>query len=328
MPNPISFASNVAPERIVSRIHPDRDAERAALMASLLASPASIDPKYFYDVLGCALFAAICEVDEYYPTRTERSIFERYREAIAAAVGAGVQLIDLGAGDGRKAEQWFEVLRPQRYVAVDIAAPSVAATLARIGARYPTLDTLGILTDFTVGLDLSADLASAPALFFYPGSSIGNFAPAHAVRFLTSIRAHCGTNSGSALLIGVDTKKDPRVLDSAYDDALGVTAAFNRNVLRHVNAVIGSNFQPDAFAHRGFYNADAGRVEMHLEAIARQEVRVGDCIRTFSAGERILTEHSYKYTPDEFQILLREAGFATARIWQDEAGAFAVFLAR
>jgi dimethylhistidine N-methyltransferase len=313
---------------IVNRIHHDPQAERAALVAGLLASPASIEPKYFYDVLGCALFAAICELDEYYPTRTEHAIFVRDREAIANAIGAGVQFIDLGAGDGRKAEQWFEVLKPQRYLAVDIAASTVTATLARLAARYPTLDTLGVLTDFTAGLDLFSDLESGPALFFYPGSSIGNFAPADAVGFLASIRAHCDAHSGSALLIGVDTKKDVRVLNAAYDDALGVTAAFNRNVLRHVNAILGSDFHPDAFAHRAFYNADAGRVELYLEAMARQVVTVGDGNRTFDAGERILTEHSYKYTPDEFRALLRDAGFAAARCWLDDAGAFAVFLAR
>jgi dimethylhistidine N-methyltransferase len=312
----------------VRRIRGADDIERTTLLASLLASPASIAPKYFYDTLGCTLFTAICELDEYYPTRTERAIFADHRHAIAAAIGTGVQFVDLGAGDGRKAEEWFGALAPRSYLAVDIAAPAVASTVARMKASYPSLRSLGVVADFSSNLDLFGYLWPMRTLFFYPGSSIGNFEPIDARRFLRSIHAHCADRPGSALLIGVDTKKDPRILEAAYDDALGVTAAFNRNVLRHVNAMLGSNFQPRAFAHRALYNADPGRIEMYLEASARQQVRLRDQIRLFDAGERILTEYSYKYTPSEFQMLLRQAGFAHVRCWQDPANTFAVFLAR
>lgn len=312
----------------VRRIRGADDAERAILLASLLASPASIAPKYFYDTLGCTLFTAICELDEYYPTRTERAIFDDHRHAIAAAIGTGVQFVDLGAGDGRKAEEWFGALAPRSYLAVDIAAPAVASTVARMKASYPSLRSLGVVADFSSNLDLFGYLWPMRTLFFYPGSSIGNFEPIDAQRFLRSIHAHCADRPGSALLIGVDTKKDPRILEAAYDDALGVTAAFNRNVLRHVNSMLGGNFQPRAFAHRALYNADPGRIEMYLEASAPQHVRLRDQIRQFDTGERILTEYSYKYTPSEFQMLLRQAGFAYARCWQDAANTFAVFLAR
>lgn len=312
--------------RIVDRLPHDPYAERAALVASLRATPASIPPKYFYDALGCALFGAICALDEYYPTRTEQAIFEHYRAEIANAVGSGRQFVDLGAGDCRKAEPWLAALQPRRYVAVDIAAAALAPALARIAADQPDLETIGVLADFTAGLDLRRDLLDAPALFFYPGSSIGNFSPADAVHFLRSLREHCAfTGEGSGLLIGVDTKKEKMTLDAAYDDALGVTAAFNRNVLKHVNAILGSDFDPRQFLHRGFYNTDAGRIEMHLEATSAQSVHIDGIARIFTAGERIATEHSYKYTPAEFRALLERAGFAHSRCWQDDAGAFAVF---
>ncbi len=309
------------------RIEQNADHEHAALVGSLHAPAASIPPKYFYDALGCALFGAICELDEYYPTRTERAIFDRYRREIAAVVGRGVQLVDLGAGDGAKAEQWFAALAPRRYVAVDFAAPALEATLARLAVRHPGLETLGVLADFTSGLDLDRDLQTMPTLFFYPGSSIGNFAPQDAVRFLADVQAHCAARPGSTLLIGVDTRKDARVLEAAYDDALGVTAAFNRNILRHVNARIGSDFDVRRFAHRALYDAVAGRIEMHLEATIRQDVVIGTRVRTFAAGERIATEHSYKYEPGAFGAMLASAGFRRVDCWQDEAGAFAVFSA-
>jgi dimethylhistidine N-methyltransferase len=289
--------------------------------------PAVIPPKYFYDALGCALFGAICELPEYYPTRTERAIFNEHREAIALAVGRGKQLVDLGAGDCCKALSWLPFLAPARYIAVDIAKAEIAKSLARMAPDFPEVGMLGIVTDFSRGLDLLQDLDPGPVTFFYPGSSIGNFAPDEATAFLRDVHRHCVGREGSGLLIGVDTKKDKARIDAAYDDAVGVTAAFNRNVLHHVNRILGSDFQPEAFAHRGFYNPEAGRVEMHLEAMSPQTVRLGDAIRTFAAGERIHTENSYKYTPEEFTSDLQEAGFGRIRYWQDARHGFAVFYA-
>jgi dimethylhistidine N-methyltransferase len=313
--------------RIVERLATDAEAERRDLLASLTSTPASIPPKYFYDALGCALFGAICELDEYYPTRTERAIFEKHRTAIAAAVGRGTQFVDLGAGDGAKAMTWLPILAPARYIAVDIAASQMERTLAAVASAHADLALLGVVADFGRGLDLRDDLEDGPVTFFYPGSSIGNFAPPDALAFLRTIRNHCAGRAASGLLIGVDTKKAKARLDAAYDDATGVTAAFNRNVLNHINHFLGADFSPRAFAHRGFYNEDAGRVEMHLEALSPQTVRLGGVTRAFATGERIHTENSWKYTPDEFIELLRNAGFDRMQQWQDEAGDFAVFYA-
>ena len=308
------------------RVH-DAATERRALVAGLLSMPASIAPKYFYDAKGCALFAAICRSPEYYPTRTEASIFEHYRAEIVAAAGTGKQLVDLGAGDCRKAASWLSFLAPWRYVAVDIARDALAGALSQLAVLHPHIDMRGVLADFSRGLDLSRDIDEGATTFFYPGSSIGNFAPADAVRFLHAIRRHCGRHGESGLLIGVDTRKDPARLDAAYNDAAGVTAAFNRNALANVNAILGTRFVPEAFAHRAFYNAACSRIEMHLEADTAQTVVVEGIARTFAAGERIHTENSYKYAPQEFIAMLERTGFCDVRCWQDDAGDFAVYYA-
>lgn len=313
--------------RIADRLVTDVTAERRALVASLAARPASIAPKYFYDALGCALFAAICELDEYYPTRTERAIFQAHRAVIAGAVGVGTQLVDLGAGDGAKAMALLPALKPERYIAVDIAVAQMTRTLAAMAAAHPSLPVQGIVADFTRGLQLHDDLDAGPVTFFYPGSSIGNFTPVEAQAFLRTIHDHCVERPHSGLLIGVDTRKSKARLDAAYDDATGVTAAFNRNVLNHVNRILGADFRPRKYAHRAFYNEAAGRVEMHLEASSPQTVRLGEATRVFATGERIHTESSWKYAPPEFAALLGAAGFSRIRDWQDAAGDFAVFYA-
>jgi dimethylhistidine N-methyltransferase len=311
-------------KRILDRRVHDAAVERRALVAGLLATPASIDPKYFYDARGSALFAEICRLPEYYPTRTEAAIFERYRDDIAAAAGTGKAFVDLGAGDCAKAARWLPFLLPARYIGVDIASEALAPALARLASSHPGLDVCGVLTDFAHGLDLFRDLAGDAATFFYPGSSIGNFAPVDAQHFLQAIRRHC-RGAGSGLLIGVDTKKDPMRLTAAYDDAAGVTAAFNRNALAHVNRILGTRFEPAAFAHVACYNQRDSRIEMHLEARARQSIVVDGIARTFVRGERIHTENSYKYAPAEFVAMLERAGFRNVRCWQDSAGDFAVY---
>lgn len=298
--------------------------ERRALVSGLLSTPASIAPKYFYDARGCALFSRICALPEYYPTRTEATIFERHRDEIAGAIGTGREFVDLGAGDCAKAAQWLPFVAPCRYVGVDIAPDALVPALERLAAAYPDIDVHGVLTDFTHGLDLAHDLAGGPVTFFYPGSSIGNFTPLEAARLLQTIRRHC-RDDGSGILIGADTKKDPARLTAAYDDAAGVTAAFNRNALCHVNRVLGTRFDPAAFAHVALYNARDGRIEMHLEARNAQTIVVDGVARTFASGERIHTENSYKYAPAEFVAMLERAGFAQVRYWQDDAGDFAVY---
>ena len=312
--------------RIVERLRADPAAERRALVAGLLASPAVIAPKYFYDALGCALFGAICELPEYYPTRTERAIFSEHRDAIVAAVGRGKQFVDLGAGDCCKALGWLPYLAPARYIAVDIAVEEIARSLAKMAPEFPEIEMLGIVADFTRGLDVKQDLDAGAVTFFYPGSSIGNFTPAEALALLRTIRQHCD-DPGSGLLIGVDTVKDPARLVAAYDDAAGITAAFNRNILRHVNRILGTAFAPVAFAHVARYDETAGRIEIHLEARAPQAVEIDGVERRFEAGERIHTEDSWKYAPAAFTAMLQRAGFGAVRCWQDPAGDFAVYYA-
>ena len=305
------------------RVH-DAAAERRALVGGLLSTPASIAPKYFYDARGSALFAEICRLPEYYPTRTEAAIFERYRDDIAAAAGTGREFVDLGAGDCEKAARWLPFLQPWRYVGVDIAPEALAPALARIAKAHPRIEVRGLLTDFAHGLDLFRDLGPGAVTFFYPGSSIGNFTPVEAQHFLQAIRRH-SRGAASGLLIGADTKKDAARLAAAYDDAAGVTAAFNRNALAHVNRLLGTRFEPAAYAHVAFYNDRDSRVEMHLEARTRQTIVVDGIARTFAAGERIHTENSYKYAPPEFVAMLERAGFRDVRCWQDDAGDFAVY---
>ena len=311
--------------RIVDRLHIDQVAEVRRLIDGLRASPATIEPKYFYDELGCTLYAAICQLDEYYPTRSERAIFHQYRQEIAAAIGQGGTFVDLGAGDCGKARAWLPLIAPERYLAVDIAAPALAAALAAMATDFPEIALLGLLTDFSRTLEIPAELLTNRVTVFYPGSSIGNFTPAEATRFLAEI---CHYTRGGGLLIGVDAKKDKARLDAAYADALGVTAAFNRNALRHINRLIGSNFSETHWRHVGAYDETHGRIEMHLEALTPQTVMIGGVPRVFTAGERIHSENSYKYARDEFASMLRAAGFTDIIAWTDDDRAFWVFHAR
>jgi dimethylhistidine N-methyltransferase len=310
---------------LVNRLAFDPEGERRELVAGLLGEPATIAPKYFYDELGCALYGAICRLPEYYPTRTEIALFQAQRGEIASAIGPGRQFVDLGAGDCCKARGWLPFLSPTRYVAVDIAIQEITAALDRLAPDFPGLEFVGVATDFSRALELEGILADSPALFFYPGSSIGNFTPAEARRFLARIRQYCTERPGSSLLIGVDGKKEKAVLDAAYDDALGVTAAFNRNALRHLNARFGFDFDVDGFAHVGFYNESEGRIEMHLESVREQAVLIDGQERRFRRGERIHPENSYKYSPAEFEAVLRDAGFASIRRWDAAGVAYHVF---
>jgi dimethylhistidine N-methyltransferase len=313
--------------RIVDRLERDSGDEPARVIAGLMANPARIEPKYFYDELGCALYGAICRLPEYYPTRTEAELFREHRSDIADAIGKARQFVDLGAGDCCKAQGWLPYVAAARYIAVDIAAAEIERALAGMAPDFPEVEMVGVVADFTRGLPLDGILDARAATFFYPGSSIGNFTPGEARTFLARIHAQCAQRPGSGLLIGVDGKKGKPVLDAAYDDALGVTAAFNRNALLHLNKRFGFDFVLEAFAHRGFYNESEGRIEMHLEATRGHTVKLGTSERRFAKGDRIHTENSYKYHAGEFEALLREAGFASVRHWESAGGGYYVFYA-
>jgi len=292
----------------------------------LMAPAAWTSPKYLYDVLGSKLFEAICALPEYYPTRTEASIFERHGADIALAVGAGSTLIDLGAGNCAKAASLFPRLQPAQYVPIDISYDFLSEALSRLQQRFPEIEMTGLGLDLSGEIALPSSVRQSRRLFFYPGSSIGNFAPEDAIAFLRRLRAQAGDDGG--LLIGVDLIKDHATLDAAYDDALGVTAAFNLNLLRHLNHLMGADFDVRAWRHHGFFNALESRVEMHLEARSEQLVRWQGGQRRFAQGERIHTEDSYKYTRASFVGLLEQAGFAARDIWTDEQQWFAVIHAR
>lgn len=313
--------------RIINQLHLDSDAERRRLVAGLRAADASFEPKYFYDSLGCALYGAICQLDEYYPTRTERAIFDANRQTIADVIGRAGTFIDLGAGDCEKARAWLPYLGAKRYVAVDIAGATVAGALGNMAPDFPDVELIGLVTDFAHSLSIPTELLSDKVTLFYPGSSIGNFAPVAATRFLAQMR-DITAPSGGGLLIGVDSKKDKAKLDAAYDDALGVTAAFNLNALRHINRIVGADFIIDQWQHRGYYNEAMGRIEMHLESSADQTVHIDGVARNFAKAEKIHSENSYKYYREDFDALLREAGFTNIECWTDPASAFWVFYAK
>lgn len=300
---------------------------RAELEAGLRARDACISPKFLYDALGSKLFEAICELPEYYPTRTEAAIFERHGGAIARTIGTGTTLIDLGAGNCAKAARLFPLLHPSQYVPVDISAEFLQDAVERLQQRFRHIEMNPLGMDFSGGdWELPDIVRQERRLFFYPGSSIGNFTPEDALAFLRRVRAQCGRDGG--ILIGIDLAKDGAVLDAAYDDALGVTAAFNLNVLRHANRLLGADFDIRAWRHHGFYNEREGRVEMHLEARTAQQVSWQGGSRRFEAGDCIHTENSYKYRPAAATGLLEQAGFAAAGVWLDEREWFAVIHAR
>lgn len=308
--------------RFIQLYRHDNAAIRAEISAGLLAPQAATAAKYLYDPLGSKLFEAICELPEYYPTRTEAAIFEAHLAAIGASIGQGCTLIDLGAGNCAKAASLFPALQPGHYVPVDISVEFLREAVDQLAQRFPQIGMTGVGMDFSAALELPEELPRGRRLFFYPGSSIGNFTPDQAVEMLARIRAACAPDGG--LLIGVDLVKDKAVLDAAYDDALGVTAAFNLNLLLHLNALLGADFQIRDWQHRGYFNAELSRIEMHLEARRDVMVRWEGGERRFAEGERLHTENSYKYTKEGFMDLLERAGFRRTRAWTDPRSWFMV----
>jgi len=310
--------------RLIQLAQDDPVATRAELIAGLIAPQAALSPKYLYDALGSRLFAAITELAEYYPTRTEAGIFRQYIGEMADAIGPVATLVDLGAGNCEKAARLFEALAVQRYVAVDISADYLRESLDRLQYEHPAMQMLGVGLDFSQTLNLPVAIGPGPRTLFYPGSSIGNFTPDEALIFLRQVHA---ASQGGNLLIGVDLVKSDAVLVPAYDDALGVTAAFNRNLLLHLNRLIDADFNIADWRHVGLFNHAESRIEMHLEALRDCRVSWPGGTRHFRAGERIHSENSCKWQPDDFADLLRQAGFTQVRQWRDARDWFAVFAA-
>ncbi len=318
--------------QILDRDSPQQNASlRRELATGLLQAQATIAPKFFYDALGSRLFEAITELPEYYPTRTEAVIFTGHLPAIRQALGEAFTLIDLGCGSCAKAGRLFHAgILPARYVAVDISVDYLRESLQHLKRELPAIEMIGIGADFTEGFRLPDELPAERRMFFYPGSSIGNFSPDQAGRFLRRLADQIDASGG--LLIGVDLIKDSALLEAAYDDPLGVTAAFNRNLLRHVNALLDADFDIADWRHVASYNAGEARIEMYLEArraaAASWAEANGRTIRRFAAGERIHTENSWKYSPQGFAAVLRAAGFGDIQVWTDPRNWFALFFAR
>lgn len=332
----MSTANTAAPAFL--QVHrEDAAVIRTELAAGLMATVGHIAPKFLYDALGSRLFDAITELPEYYPTRTEAAIFRDHGADMATFVAPGSVLIDLGAASCAKAASLFPVLRPAAYVPIDISVDYLRETLGALQQRHPALPMLGLGLDFSQSLLLpegaqawlcERQLEQAPRTVFYPGSSIGNFSPPEALELLRQAHAVCQAGGpGGGLLIGVDLVKPVDILEPAYDDALGVTAAFNRNLLLNVNRWLGADFQPAMWDHVGLFNATDLRIEMHLQARIAQTVRWPGGERVFAEGERLHTENSYKWTPSRFEALLRKAGFGRATQWSDPQPWFGVFWA-
>lgn len=300
--------------------------EHLELVKGLYQTPARISPKYFYDAKGSSLFEDITRLDSYYLTRTERAIMATHASEIALAVGSRRTVIELGAGNCQKAKILCELIAPARFVAVDISATFLQEAVAGMRLAFPQVAIDAIAADLTTDIVLPTSLPVQHRLVFYPGSSIGNFDPPQAQALLSRMRGLLQYDGG--LLIGVDLVKDAAVLNAAYDDETGVTAAFNLNVLSHVNALIGSDFDVSQWQHRAFFNADASRIEMHLEAKTEVLMKWRNGARSFARGERIHTENSYKYRVDDFVALLKRCGFYKTQVWTDAQTWFALVLAR
>ena len=288
-----------------------------------LSQPARfIPPKYFYDHAGSRLFESICEQPEYYPTRTETALLKQYASEIAGLAGEDCYIIEPGSGSCEKVRLLLDALRPAAYAPLDISCDHLKIAAACVADDFPWLDVHAVCTDITAELSLPFIPEKTRSMMFYPGSSIGNFDPPHAVDFLSCLAKVTG--QGGDLLIGVDLKKDTEVLNAAYNDASGVTAAFNLNLLQRINHELTGDFDTKAFVHHAFYNGVRGRIEMHLISERKQTVRVDGHSFEFNAGDSIHTENSYKYSVPQFQDFARSAGWNPTRVWTDPRDNFSV----
>ncbi|MBE7212478.1 MAG: L-histidine N(alpha)-methyltransferase [Gluconacetobacter diazotrophicus] len=295
------------------------------ILSGLLADQKTLPAKLFYDAEGCDLFGRITTLPEYYVTRAEMALLDRHAGEIAATAPAGAALVEYGASDEAKGMTLLRAGRFAAYVPIDIAPDALAALAGRMGAGAPGLPVHTVAADFLQPLALPAAVDGLPRFGFFPGSTIGNFRPPTAVRFLRMVRDTLG-GAEARFVVGTDLRKDPAVLIPAYDDAQGVTAAFNRNILLHVNRLAKADFVPERFRHRAIWNHRDGRIEMHLEAAEAHEVSVAGRTVQFRRGETIHTEDSYKHTREGFISLAGEAGWRSGGFWSDPNGLFGMHL--
>lgn len=291
------------------------------VLCGLQKSQKELYSKYFYDERGSQLFEQICTLEEYYPTRTELSILQNCAHEIAELLGARIQLIEYGSGSSKKTRILLDALHePGAYVPIDISKEHLLISAVSLAFLYPDLEVLPVCADYTSAFEIpKPGKCARQRIAFFPGSTIGNFDPEPARRFLARIASEC-----QGLLIGVDLKKDFTILHRAYNDDEHITACFNKNILVRINRELGATFNVEQFEHYAFYNPGKSRVEMHLVSLIDQEVCIGDVRVPFGSGESIWTESSYKYTSEEFAMLAAEAGFRVARVWTDEQKLFSV----
>lgn len=306
-----------------SRAAPETAEFLADVLAGLSASPKTLPCKYFYDEVGSQLFDKITELPEYYPTRTEVDVLEANLDQIAERLGRRAVLVEYGSGSSVKTRLLLEGATDlAAYVPIDISKDHLLAIAVKLRHRYPSIPVIPVVADYGTDVALPASVPNGTRTAFFPGSTIGNFAPAEAVEFLRRIARMLGPGGG--LLIGVDLAKDRETLEAAYDDAARVTAEFNRNLLVRINRELGGNFSLEDFQHRAIWNPEQGRVEMHLVSQKAQIVRIGDRTFDFAKGESIWTESSHKFTLEQFADIAARAGYRVENVWTDERPWFSV----
>ena len=313
------------PTRRAADPEPAVDDFRRDVLDGLSGAPKSLPCKYLYDALGSRLFDRICTLEEYYPTRTETALLTEHVGRIGAAIGPHATILEFGSGSSAKAAILLDALEsPRAYVPIDISHAHMTAAAARLAADYPEIEVRPVSADYTRPFRLPQDPHSRGYVGFFPGSTIGNFDPREAQTFLADARFRLG--AGGRFLIGVDLKKPAPILHAAYDDAAGVTAAFNLNLLRRINREIGADFTLDGFQHEARYDAVNGRIEMHLVSRGAQRVTVAHRTFDFAVGETIHTENSYKYAVGEFHDLAVGAGWSVEAWWRDRNALFSIHL--
>lgn len=304
--------------------HPGTASLRDEVLDGLRRAPRAIPPKFFYDERGSALFDQICNQPEYYQTRTEMDILRACVPELVKVIGEECVLVELGSGASKKVRLLLEGLRPSGYVGVDISKEFLLSSTSRLASDYPWLEVHAACVDFTHGLEIPHCEDKLHKVAFFPGSSIGNFDPDDARHLLKDIGELVGP--GGHLLIGVDLKKDVQILNDAYNDAAGVTAAFNKNLLTRIRTELNSDLDPHYFDHYAFYNPLLGRIEMHLISRIAQTVTIEGQAFAFARGEGIHTENSYKYTVAGFGELAADAGYRQQAVWTDAQSLFSVQL--
>ena len=303
-------------------LHPPMADFKQEVLDGLQTQPKALSPKFFYDKKGSVLFDQITELPEYYPTRTELDILQAHCDEMAELLGDDCLLVELGSGSSQKIRTLLQTVKPAAYMPMDISKQHLLDAAQTLSQDYPNLEIHATCADYSSDFDLPYRPEHLSRAAFFPGSSIGNFEPQHAKALLKRVAK--SLDSEGKLLVGVDLKKETDVLNAAYNDKQGVTAAFNLNLLDRINRELDGNFDLDSFSHHAFYNETQGRIEMHLVSQAEQRVSIEEQDFQFSEGETIHTESSYKYSVSQFHQLAQEAGFKAVQSWTDEQDLFSV----